>query len=310
MILHDVGLAVIIGSWWILDWILRYVVVGWRTPQVAPTVATVKAVTSSVVEVKFRRNFHFEAGQFLRVAIPEIGGLQFHPATLSSAPYDSDATLHFKDMGGWTHQLLQASKNHECQMKIFVEGPYGNLSLNLKSHSHVLLVCGGIGATPIVSLARQLIFEQQKQSNNLHVHVVWVVRNLDLVSVLPIVDPEILDIEQEKTSSYTDSPEPSDEVNLAPCPLNSKSSNLVIDIYVTKNQNDESSSQPSLPYGPYRIHYGTRPDMDSIIQQERTGSMAVIACGPKPLVHATAVACRKHSHCGNAIEFHNEIFDY
>lgn len=301
-VLHEVGLMAVVAGWWTLDWLLRLGLQGYFSLQLSPTKATIQSVTDSVVEIRFPRRFEFEAGQFVRIAVPAVGyyGPQFHPATISSAPYQHDVTLHFKAIGGWSKSLLKYAEQNS-KVNVWVEGPYGHLSLHLEGHSRVLLICGGIGVTPMVSLARQLLHERKTSQS---VRVIWAVRDLELVRALPMV----LGSKQHQDAAVSRSAtEWSEEGDLGPEELSTMGC-FNVDVYVTKQIVGDTAE---LGQG-YAVHWGSRPDIGAILEQEEESRLAVIACGPQQLVDATSVACRQHSGCSGTkvIDFHHEIFDY
>jgi len=78
-----------------------------------------------------------------------VGVLQFHPVTISSAPYEKYATLHIRALGGWSTALVELA-GHTQETSILVEGPYGNLSFGVaddRTYPVVLCISGGIGVT-------------------------------------------------------------------------------------------------------------------------------------------------------------------
>lgn len=63
-------------------------------------------------------------------------------------------------LGDWTNSLYNlASKTQE--VKAYIEGPYGNPSTDINSDRYKLfiLVSGGIGITPLQSIAMNLLDE-------------------------------------------------------------------------------------------------------------------------------------------------------
>jgi NAD(P)H-flavin reductase len=114
-----------------------------------PTNATLTKLSDDLVEVRFHRTFEFEAGQFVQINIPAVGIAQFHPVTLSSAPFQKEAVLHIRALGGWSKALVKLAEN-TSEVNMLVEGPYGNLSVNVKDdllYPVVLCISGGIGVT-------------------------------------------------------------------------------------------------------------------------------------------------------------------
>jgi predicted ferric reductase len=89
-------------------------------------------LTEDLVEIRFRKpeGFSYHAGQFVQLSVPAIGPLQFHPITISSAPYEEDVTFHVRALGNWSRRLLElAGRKNEA--RVLLEGPYGSLSIDL-----------------------------------------------------------------------------------------------------------------------------------------------------------------------------------
>jgi predicted ferric reductase len=128
--MHSVGILVVPLAWWGLDLILRYAVMTYcRSPS---TAATLTKLTEDLVEIRFRKpeGFSYHAGQFVQLSVPAIGPLQFHPITISSAPYEEDVTFHVRALGNWSRRLLElAGRKNEA--RVLLEGPYGSLSIDL-----------------------------------------------------------------------------------------------------------------------------------------------------------------------------------
>ncbi|KAL3913593.1 MAG: hypothetical protein SGILL_006424, partial [Bacillariaceae sp.] len=187
-ILHAAGMFLLV-IWWMIDWILRYTVgAGIRNTHRA----TLTKLMPDLVEIRIPKGpkFRFEAGQYVHLSVPKVGWMKFHPMTISSAPHEDEITVHVRVVGPWTRKLLalvesQKEVTDSVEIDVVMEGPFGSLSMDLmdkERYPRVLLVCGGIGATPIVSLARQLVY-----SGRSAVQVCWVVKDLELVSKLPIL---------------------------------------------------------------------------------------------------------------------------
>ena len=340
--LHSISILVVI-IWWGLDLILRYIVgSAYRNPRTATVTALRPDLVQIVMATTKGRKFRFQAGQFVRVALPKLGATQFHPATISSAPHENDqeVVVNFRVRGGWTRRLAELAHN-DSKVDILVEGPYGSLSSNMimndGRYSTVLMVCGGIGVTPMISLARQLVHEAAASTEKQcpKIQIVWAVRDLSLTRVLPILPPDSLPNQERLNDVALDVPSSSSKNNknlqnqeqLEDVALDVPSSNnkknqasgpekLSVDIFVTQKKTDLTDDDTELGSTPpphyYCIHRdGRRPDMDAMVRQlaAQAGRIAVVACGPPSLVEATQVACRKHS--GDvAFDFFAEVFEY
>ena len=106
----------------------------------------------------FRRTFSFQPGQFVQVSVPSVALLQYHPITISSAPYEKDVTLHIRGTFGWAKALVDLA-DRKNEISVLLEGPYGNLSMDIdddKAYPVVLCIGGGIGVT-----VRTVLFSSQ-----------------------------------------------------------------------------------------------------------------------------------------------------
>uniref|UniRef100_A0A7S3KXV2 FAD-binding FR-type domain-containing protein n=1 Tax=Amphora coffeiformis TaxID=265554 RepID=A0A7S3KXV2_9STRA len=145
-VMHSVPILLVPFAWWMVDVALRY---GLQAFGRFPTSAKLTKLGDDLVEVRFQRSFHFQPGQFVQISIPAVGLMQFHPVTISSAPYEKDATLHIRALGGWTKALVELAGRTQ-ETNILVEGPYGNLSFGIADETTypvVLCIAGGIGVT-------------------------------------------------------------------------------------------------------------------------------------------------------------------
>ena len=96
-------------------------------------------------------------------------------------PIPMGITVHIKSMGDgtWSDRLLTAVKQQK-PMVIRLEGPYGEMGVDLVRYSHILSVSGGIGFTPCAPLL-QMVLDPQRRHECLpllkSLTVVWVVRS-------------------------------------------------------------------------------------------------------------------------------------
>jgi predicted ferric reductase len=185
----------------------------------------------ALVELLFRHKFVYTAGQYVRIAIVETGQpVMFHPLTISSAPYQDEVTVHVRPFGRWTRQVarmaphrpivpnhydtngssvsssrIQSSSSRRNlklgsgrTVRVLLEGPYGGIPLNLWNdqdacyYPTVVLIAGGIGITPMTSIARQLLHNSalSPKTSRQRIRVVWAVRDLGLAEALPLVPTE------------------------------------------------------------------------------------------------------------------------
>jgi respiratory burst oxidase len=96
----------------------------------------------------------------------DVSKSEWHPFTLSSAPSDPHLTCHIKTAGDWTqavHQkfahLLESNQppsEPPVPFSIYVDGPFGSPAQDYTKYPVAVFVAAGIGATPMVSVLREV----------------------------------------------------------------------------------------------------------------------------------------------------------
>lgn len=118
--------------------------------------------------------FSYKPGQFgfLRIFGKNINPEE-HPFSFSSSPSNKEyVEVTIKELGDYTSQI----KNIEKGSKVFIDGPYGNFSyLNHRGEDGVILLAGGVGITPALSILRYIY----KNDINKKVTLIWGINNQD-----------------------------------------------------------------------------------------------------------------------------------
>ena len=123
--------------------------------------ANSKLKSGNILELRIRKPFNYKAGQFVEIAVPELGTKEWHPFSIASAPHEKSLVVYIKVEGDWCTKLRDAfqSRENDVEMQgllVKIRGPYGAPAQHTGSYKHVVLVSGGIGATPFVSIAKEL----------------------------------------------------------------------------------------------------------------------------------------------------------
>ena len=114
----------------------------------------VEETWSIEVEPEGHEGLDFKAGQFVWITLGDTPfSMQQHPFTISSSPEVKDKIrFTMKELGDFTSE----AKNIEIGSKAFVEGPYGNFTMDETSSIHNVFIVGGIGITPVMSILQTL----------------------------------------------------------------------------------------------------------------------------------------------------------
>lgn len=103
----------------------------------------------------------FRAGQFAFLTIADNPfSLEQHPFSMSSSaarPGSLDFTI--KELGDYTDTIWEV----ETGSRAYIDGPYGSLTLPIETVPGIMLVAGGIGITPIMSMLRTLQDRDERQ---------------------------------------------------------------------------------------------------------------------------------------------------
>ncbi|KAI4343465.1 hypothetical protein L6164_010809 [Bauhinia variegata] len=133
------------------------------------------------------QGFKYKSGQYMFVNCAKVSPFEWHPFSITSAPGDDYISVHIRTLGDWTRQLktvfseicqpppagksglLRADYaqggNNPSFPKILVDGPYGAPAQDYKKYDVVLLVGLGIGATPMISIVKDIINNMRMQDS-------------------------------------------------------------------------------------------------------------------------------------------------
>ncbi|GMH55109.1 hypothetical protein TL16_g01823 [Triparma laevis f. inornata] len=239
--------------------------------------------------------FEFNAGQYAFLHVPSISKVA-HPFTISSASSQRTQTVEFcikavgKNPTQFTQKIRQLESSNFKALEASVEGPYG-LSANLDplSHEHLVLLCGGIGVTPCISILRDILSEFEegrgrgRYSFLKKVDFVWVVR-----------DEKILNLFAEVF-----------EASLKYHPV------INVHCHVTRtrtNEHDDIEGQENQGWRATFVKDG-RPDLVQLLRDDEGISdvtkTQVSACGPTSLVGSDSFAAKSVG-----CNFHSEAFEF
>ncbi|KAI5400386.1 hypothetical protein KIW84_065319 [Lathyrus oleraceus] len=76
----------------------------------------------------------------------------------------NNLSVTIKNVGSWSNTLYQQLSSSSLEhLNVSVEGPYGPHTKQFLRHEQIVMVSGGSGITPFISIIRDLIFQSQQQ---------------------------------------------------------------------------------------------------------------------------------------------------
>ncbi|KRG96817.1 hypothetical protein GLYMA_19G233900v4 [Glycine max] len=133
------------------------------------------------------QGFKYSSGQYIFVNCPDVSPFQWHPFSITSAPGDDYVSVHIRTLGDWTSQLkavfakacqpassdqsgllradMLQGNNIPRMPKLVIDGPYGAPAQDYKNYEVILLVGLGIGATPLISILKDVLNNMKQQKD-------------------------------------------------------------------------------------------------------------------------------------------------
>ena len=127
---------------------------------------------TTLVMAPNRGSFSYKPGQFgfLSVKDPALSG-EAHPFSFSSSPgRDASVSMTIRALGDWTGKVKEIRPGSQAR----IDGPYGRFSpLLYPEEEPVVLIAGGVGITPMLSIVRYY----EKKNRNKPVLLLWCARD-------------------------------------------------------------------------------------------------------------------------------------
>ncbi|KXX76277.1 Superoxide-generating NADPH oxidase heavy chain subunit A [Madurella mycetomatis] len=268
-----------------------------------------------VTKLKFRGAKTASAGQIAWVQIPSISLANWHPFTIASGPREEVGTIAIRALGGYTKNVQQMAVDGDMvihgdasaqqtvlagQVKIRLDGPYGVGRIQWARYPVVVLVAGGIGITPGISIASYIIKNAASAGvgsnrRGWHLHLLW---SLSDIAHVRWFGEELKNLSE--LASRPDVPVSFD-----------------ISIHVTKavvtNQEEHDIENIMKYEGPGRVREG-RPNVMQWFQDIKTIraglDAAVNLCGPRSLVDDGRKAAARVSGRDGLFHVEEETFEF
>ncbi|KAG5249378.1 NADPH oxidase family protein [Salix suchowensis] len=164
--------------------------------------------------------FRYKSGQYMFVQCPAVSPFEWHPFSITSAPGDDYLSVHIRQLGDWTQELRRVfSEACECPVagksgllradettkkilpKLLIDGPYGAPAQDYRNYDVLLLVGLGIGATPFISILKDLLnsivkMEEQAALRTTNAYFYWVTREQGSFDWFKGVMNEVAELDQ------------------------------------------------------------------------------------------------------------------
>ncbi|XP_016499621.1 ferric reduction oxidase 2 isoform X2 [Nicotiana tabacum] len=160
------------------------------------SLVSARVLTCETFELNFSKipGLEYSPTSVMFLNVPSISKLQWHPFTVTSnSNLESDTiSVVIKCEGSWTKKLYDVISlpSPVDRLEVSVEGPYGPVSTHFLRHDTLVLISGGSGITPFISIIRELIYMSSTlKCNTPKILLVSVFKNSSQFSMLDLLLP-------------------------------------------------------------------------------------------------------------------------
>jgi len=230
-----------------------------------------------------------KVGQYMFVNFPGISLFEWHPFSVSSGPDERYLEIHIKALGDHTRKLVDAAKTGGMtKMWIRSDGPYGGHNFNFRRYPVILLVCGGVGVTPVISMIRDIYrfgnlhpSSKKKPSWVEKVYLLWTVQKKEQYSWFR---------DELRACFDTSTSDPDAPI-------------LDLRIYMSREEG-----------GLGQFFFDGKPDLDELfnetVKMYPGKASLVFTCGPRALTNDCWDAVNRKKTSGHAFHLHSETFEF
>ncbi|KAI4324945.1 hypothetical protein MLD38_030386 [Melastoma candidum] len=132
-----------------------------------------RVLPCQTIELNFAKHpgLSYMPSSMVFINVSSISRLQWHPFTVtSSSNMDTDSlSIVIKCEGNWSKHLYEklSSQSSPDPLPISLEGPYGPASTDFHRHDRLVMISGGSGITPFISIIRDLLFISNGDNNKM-----------------------------------------------------------------------------------------------------------------------------------------------
>uniref|UniRef100_A0A8D0H113 NADPH oxidase 5 n=1 Tax=Sphenodon punctatus TaxID=8508 RepID=A0A8D0H113_SPHPU len=264
--------------------------------------------------------FRYKPGDYVYLNVPAIAKYEWHPFTISSAPEQPDSIwLHVRSLGQWTNRLYEYFQHPEllrceaklstrnrrykrcqkwaqvcksqgwCNVKCYIDGPYGTPTRRIFTSEHAVLIGAGIGITPFASILQSIMYRWSKVCC-FQVDFIWINRDQKsfewFVSLLTKLEME--QTEEEAEGRFL-------EMHMYMTSALSKNDMKAIGLQMALDLLAKKENRDSITGLKTRTQPG-RPDWTKVFQKvatENRGKVQVFFCGSPALAKLVKAHCER-----------------
>ncbi|KAJ0989006.1 hypothetical protein J5N97_007362 [Dioscorea zingiberensis] len=181
----------------VLDKILRIIQSSRTTDIVSASILPCKAVELTLPK---HPSMKYTPTSMIFLKIPSISKFEWHPFSItSSCNMDYDRlTVLIKCQGQWTDSLYSMVQTmlddgHAKKLSLAFEGPYGPATFPYKRYDSVILIAGGSGITPFLSILQDIAsVNGSKNTYPMKIQLIYAVKRLADISMLTPISQLLL----------------------------------------------------------------------------------------------------------------------
>lgn len=246
-------------------------------------------------------------GMVAWIQVKNVSFLNWHPFTVVPGHSRNEITVAVRGLGTYTRKVHLSTRDQndsagqEQAMEKFqvrVDGPYGVGRLQGAIYPLTVLVAGGIGVTPGISVAGHIIRQAERFGDAMagfHVHLVWIVK------------------QNEHLDWVTDEIKAISELAARPSVQATFGTTFYVTDCFTESADKSADTESQREY-----HLGPavpgRPNMSEVLQDLQAtypGFDAVVnVCGPRPLVKSIQMAAVRASSPDGIFYVDEESFEF
>jgi predicted ferric reductase len=183
LILHGIRFEKLYTWKWVVPFIALYIIdrtcrkLQERRGYVAIDVSCSSTYANGkIIKFVIPKCLDYKAGQWAELCIPALSEFQWHPFTIASAPRETSMAFFIKTAGDWTSKLslfLDEMKDAVSQgdsqrtfdygrpssrdLQCRIRGAYGAPTQHVGQFEKVVLISGGVGSTPFLSVVKDIV---------------------------------------------------------------------------------------------------------------------------------------------------------